>query len=117
MKGIAPIGTLEPDGRFGRRFLADATRFGAIVTTTPEELALREALETAAAIRERLGIVTIAAIINWVPDSLFDTAELAAASPLGEPRAPGGEPKCGARTAHSGAQTAGESGLQPSICP
>lgn len=50
---------------------------------TPEELALREALETEANMRERLSITTVAAIMNRVPDSLFDTADLAALSPLG----------------------------------
>jgi arsenite/tail-anchored protein-transporting ATPase len=83
VKGIAPVGTLNRLAGSIDSFLADATRFGAIVTTTPEDLAVREALETAATIRERLGIVTVAAIINCVPDLLFDTAELAAASPLG----------------------------------
>jgi hypothetical protein len=84
VKGIAPVGTLNRLAGAIDGFLADATRFGAIVTTTPEELAVREALETAATIRERLGIATVAAVINGVPDLIFDTSELAAASPLGE---------------------------------
>jgi hypothetical protein len=44
---------------------------------------VREAIETAATIRGRLGVVTVAAIVNCVPDLLFDTSELAALSPLG----------------------------------
>ena len=59
------------------------TRFGVVITTTPEDLAVREALETAATIRDRLGVATVAAIVNCVPDLLFNTAELAAISPLG----------------------------------
>ena len=82
VKGIAPAGTLNRLAHSVDRFLTDATRFGAIVTMTPEDLAVREALETAAAMRERLGIVTVAAIMNCVPDLLFDTSELAALSPL-----------------------------------
>ena len=82
VKGIAPAGTLNRLADSIDSFLADPTRFGAIVTTTPEELAIREALETATTLRERLGIVTVAAIMNCVPDLLFDTAELAAMSPL-----------------------------------
>jgi anion-transporting ArsA/GET3 family ATPase len=83
LKGIAPAGTLNRLADSVGRFLADATRFGAVITMTPEDLAVREALETAAAMRERLGIATVAAIINCVPDLLFDPAELAAMSSLG----------------------------------
>ena len=83
VKNIAPAGTLNRLADSIDSFLCDPTRFGAVITMTPEELAVREALETAVTIRERLGIVTVAAIINCVPDLLFDTAELAAMSPLG----------------------------------
>ena len=83
VKGIAPAGTLNRLADSIDSFLGDATRFGAVITTTPEDLAVREALETAATIRDRLGVVTVAAIMNCVPDLLFDTAELAALSPLG----------------------------------
>jgi Mrp family chromosome partitioning ATPase len=83
VKGLAPAGTLNRLADSIDRFIADATRFGAVITTTPEDLAVREALETAATISERLGIATVAAIVNCVPDLLFDTAELAAISPLG----------------------------------
>ncbi len=82
VKNISPAGTLNRLADSVAAFLADPTRFGAIITVTPEELALREALETEASMRERLSIVTIAAIVNRVPDLLFDTAELAALSPL-----------------------------------
>ena len=83
VKGIAPAGTLNRLADSIDSFLADPTRFGAVITTTPEDLAVREAIETAATIRERLGVVTVAAIVNCVPDLLFDTSELAALSPLG----------------------------------
>ena len=83
VKGIAPAGTLNRLADSIDSFLRDATRFGAIITTTPEELAVREALETAATFRQRLGIATVAAIMNCVPDPLFDTSELAAMSQLG----------------------------------
>lgn len=82
VKNISPAGTLNRLADSVAAFLADPTRFGAIITVTPEELAIREALETEASMRERLSIATIAAIMNRVPDSLFDTAELAALSPL-----------------------------------
>jgi len=34
-------------------------------------------------IRERFGVGTVAAIMNCVPDLIFDTSEIAAISPLG----------------------------------
>jgi arsenite/tail-anchored protein-transporting ATPase len=83
VKGIAPAGTLNRLAASIDGFLSDTTRFGAVITTTPEDLAVREALETMATIRDRLGIATVAAIMNCVPDLLFDTSELAAMSPLG----------------------------------
>src|SRR5271155_496054 len=83
VKGIAPTGTLNRLANSIDSFLTDRTRFGALVTTTPEDLAVREALETATTIRERLGVATVAAIMNCVPDLLFDTSELAALGPLG----------------------------------
>jgi arsenite/tail-anchored protein-transporting ATPase len=84
VKNISPTGTLNRLADSVAAFLADPTRFGAIITVTPEELALREALETETNLRERLSITTFAAIMNRVPDSLFNTAELAALSPLGD---------------------------------
>jgi len=84
VKGIAPAGTLNRLADSIEGFLKDATRFGAVITTTPEDLAVREALETAATLRDRLGVVTVATIMNCVPDLMFDTSELAAMSPLGD---------------------------------
>src|SRR5271163_3758352 len=83
VKGIAPTGTLNRLADSIDSFLCDPTRFGAVITMTPEDLAVREALETATTIRERLGIAAVAAIMNCVPDLLFDTSELAAIGPLG----------------------------------
>jgi arsenite-transporting ATPase len=82
VKGLASAGTLNRLADSIDIFLADPTRFGAVITTTPEHLAIGEALETAATLRDRLGIVTVAVIMNRVPDLLFDTAELAAISAL-----------------------------------
>jgi Anion-transporting ATPase len=82
VKGLAPAGTLNRLADSIDTFLADPTRFGVVITTTPEHLAIGEALETSATLRDRLGIVTVAVIMNCVPDLLFDTAELAAISAL-----------------------------------
>ncbi|MDO8433068.1 MAG: ArsA-related P-loop ATPase [Candidatus Binatus sp.] len=82
VKSIAPTGTLNRLADSVSVLLRDATRFGAIVTASPEELAIREALETAKAIQDA-GIAAIAALMNRVPDAMFTTAELAALSPAG----------------------------------
>jgi anion-transporting ArsA/GET3 family ATPase len=79
--GIAPVGTLNRLADEVARFLRDPQRFGALLTTSPEELALAETLETAAAL-SRLGIAAVAAVVNRAPDPLFDTPELAALSAL-----------------------------------
>jgi arsenite/tail-anchored protein-transporting ATPase len=79
--GIAPAGTLKRLADDVARFLHDPERFGVLLTASPEELALTEALETAAALRA-LGIATLAAVINRAPNPLFDTPELAALSAI-----------------------------------
>jgi Anion-transporting ATPase len=82
LKGIAPAGSLNRLARAVEVFLTDPTRFGAVITVTPEELAIREAVETAAAVRQRLGIATMAAIMNRAPGPLFETSDVAALSQL-----------------------------------
>ncbi|HUA33937.1 MAG TPA: ArsA-related P-loop ATPase [Candidatus Binataceae bacterium] len=83
LKGIAPAGALNRLADSVEKFLIDPTRFGVVITVTPEDLAIREAIETAAAIRERFGAAPIFAIMNRTPEQLFDTSELAALTPLG----------------------------------
>jgi hypothetical protein len=77
VKRLAPIGTLNRLARELEEFIQDPNRFGAIVTVWPEELALREALEAAASMRERTGIRWVEAVLNGVTDGLFDAAEMA----------------------------------------
>jgi len=83
VKGIAPAGTLNRLAGAVESFLTDPDRFGVIVTLAPEPLALREALETASALRDRLGIATVAAIMNRTPQPLFDDADLRALARVG----------------------------------
>src|SRR5277367_2426572 len=52
VKGIAPTGTLNRLTDSIDSFLCDPTRFGAVITMTPEDLAVREALETAGRIAD-----------------------------------------------------------------
>lgn len=82
VKGMAPIGTLNRLASEVESFLADPARFGIILTVTPEEMAIREAVETAAYLRQRLGIDSIRAVLNCAVPPLFDAAELAVLSAM-----------------------------------
>jgi anion-transporting ArsA/GET3 family ATPase len=81
IKGVAPAGTLNRLGEAIETFLHDADRFGVMLTITPDELAVREALETARTLHERLGVRMIGAVLNCVPAGLFETPDLSAAAP------------------------------------
>ncbi len=83
VKGIAPIGSLNRIAHSVESFLVDSARFGVILTVTPEELAIREALELAGALRTHLGIATVAAIMNRTPAPMFTRADLEAIAGLG----------------------------------
>jgi anion-transporting ArsA/GET3 family ATPase len=76
IRKLAPTGTLHRLSSAVEEFLIDRNRCGVMLTVTPEELALREALEAAAALRE-LGIECVGAIINMVPPALFTAVEIA----------------------------------------
>ncbi|MGH7782211.1 MAG: ArsA-related P-loop ATPase [Candidatus Binataceae bacterium] len=82
VKGIAPAGSLNRIAHSVESFLIDPARFGVVLAVTPEDLAIREALELAGALRAHLGIATIAAIMNRTPAPLFTNADLRAASGL-----------------------------------
>lgn len=84
------LGRLAPSGLLHRlaleleKFLTDPESFGVMIALSPEEAALREALETAAALDERLGIRRIGAVLNGVAGRLFNRAEAGLAGKLGE---------------------------------
>jgi arsenite-transporting ATPase len=82
VKGIAPTGTLNRLASGVHTFLIDSARFGVVITVSPEEMALREALETADALRNRLGIKWIVAVLNSTSKVLFDAADIAALTPF-----------------------------------
>lgn len=82
VKGIAPGGTLNRLASGVHSFLTDGTRFGVAITVSPEEMALREALETAEVLKNRRGIKWIVAVLNSTSKPLFDAADLAALTPL-----------------------------------
>jgi arsenite/tail-anchored protein-transporting ATPase len=82
IRNLAPIGTLNRLSSAIEEFLIDRNRFGVMLTVTPEDLALREAIETAATLREGLGIQCIGAILNTVAPPLFTAAEVAKLRPF-----------------------------------
>ena len=81
VKGIAPTGTLNRLAHSVQSFLTDAARFGVVITVTPEEMALREALETFATLKS-LGVQWVVAVLNSTSKVLFNAADLAALTPL-----------------------------------
>jgi anion-transporting ArsA/GET3 family ATPase len=83
IKQLAPFGTLNRLARGVEEFLTDASRCGVLITLMPEELALREALEAIATMREKLGLSCVAAALNCVPSALFTTAEMPKVRQLG----------------------------------
>src|SRR5262249_32665189 len=83
LKKLAPRGTLNRLAHSVETFLCDVERFGAILTGAPEELALREALETARALRDQLRIATVAAVVNRRVETIFQEAEVAALAAAG----------------------------------
>ncbi|HTQ24690.1 MAG TPA: ArsA-related P-loop ATPase [Candidatus Binataceae bacterium] len=86
LKQIAPLGTLNRLAANVESFIADAARFSVMLTLTPQEMALREALEASDVLRGRLGVNVAAAALNCVPSALFTLSDLEA---LG---APGADP-------------------------
>jgi Mrp family chromosome partitioning ATPase len=83
IKQLAPFGTLNRLASEVEEFLTDASRCGVLITLLPEELALREALEAIATMREKLGLSCVTAALNCVPGALFTKAEIARVQPLG----------------------------------
>ncbi|HTW90035.1 MAG TPA: ArsA-related P-loop ATPase [Candidatus Binataceae bacterium] len=77
VKRLAPFGTLNRLAAGVESFIADPHRFGVAVTATPDELAVREALDTARRLKE-LQVAQTVAILNCTVDALFEPGELAA---------------------------------------
>lgn len=80
VKGIAPLGTLNRIASEVESFLSDPARFGALLMVTPEEMALREAIETTSRLNDELNVGCVAAVLNATVPILFSAAELAALS-------------------------------------
>lgn len=76
IRNLAPTGRLNRLSSAVEEFLFDRNRFGVILTVLPEELALREALEAAVDMRDRLGIECVGAVLNCVTPALFTRSEI-----------------------------------------
>lgn len=86
LRDLAPSGTLNRLAGAVDEFLRNPSRFGVLLTARPERLAVREALETLATLRDKLGIGCIAAILNGVPDPLLSPSDCAKIHRLPEHR-------------------------------
>jgi len=73
---LAPIGTLHRLAAEVEQFIQAAARFGVLLTTRAEELALREAIDASAAL-SALGVGCIAAVLNECETALFAEEDLA----------------------------------------
>lgn len=78
VKRIAPLGTLNRLADEVESFLTDPARLSVILTLSAQELALREALQAADVLRNRLNVNVAAAVVNGVAPPLFTAAELRA---------------------------------------
>lgn len=78
VKRLAPHGTLHRLACDVENFLRDPARFGVILATTPQQLALRETIDAANRIRDDLGVSCVAAILNGVAEAIFTPGEIAA---------------------------------------
>jgi len=86
VRDLAPSGTLNRLARAVDDFLRNSGRFGVWVTARPERLAIHEASETLANLRDKLGIRHVAAVLNGVPDQLFSSTDYAKMLGLAEHR-------------------------------
>jgi anion-transporting ArsA/GET3 family ATPase len=75
VRTLAGAGTLNRLAAELESFITDPNRFGVALVVSPQELALREALEAASNLREQLKISRISAILNGVAAPLFTKAE------------------------------------------
>jgi anion-transporting ArsA/GET3 family ATPase len=77
VRGLAPLGTLNRIANGVEALLTDSRRFGVVVTATPDELSVLEALDIARRLDE-LRIARIAMLLNCAVDSMFEASELEA---------------------------------------
>ncbi len=79
IRSLAPAGTLNRLAAELEGFITDSNRLGVLIVVSPQELALKEALQAAATLRGQLNIGRVMAILNGVPAPLFSRAQAEAA--------------------------------------
>jgi anion-transporting ArsA/GET3 family ATPase len=75
VRNLAGSGTLNRLAVELENFVADPNRFGVALVVSPQELALKEALEAASTLHTELKISRVIAILNGVAPPLFTKAE------------------------------------------
>jgi anion-transporting ArsA/GET3 family ATPase len=75
IRALAPLGTLNRLASGVEALIADPHRFGVLLTATPEELAVREALDTVRRMKE-LRIARVVVLLNCAVDELFEPGEI-----------------------------------------
>ena len=75
VRNLAAAGTLNRMAADLESFISDPHRFGVAIVVSPQELALREAIEGAARLRGQLRVNRVFAILNGVAAPIFSKAE------------------------------------------
>lgn len=75
VRNLAGAGTLNRMAAELETFIADPNRFGVAIVVSPQELALREALEAAGRLRDQFRIDRVVAILNGVAAPVFTKVE------------------------------------------
>ena len=75
VRNLAAAGTLNRVAADLESFISDPHRFGVAIVVSPQELALREAIEAAARLRGQLHVDRVFAILNGVAAPIFTRVE------------------------------------------
>lgn len=76
LKKLAPLGTLNRLAVEVENFVKDAAMFSVVLTMTPHQLALREALEASDVLRGVLGVNVTGVVLNRAAHPLFVAEEM-----------------------------------------
>ncbi len=77
MLGMVPPGPLRNDAQWMQAMLLDPARTAALLVTLPEEMPVTEAIELDQQLRERVGIIPAAVLVNAMPQRRFTAAQSA----------------------------------------
>lgn len=97
MLGMVPPGPLRSDAQWMQEWLVDPARTTAVLVTLPEEMPVTEAIELDAQLRERVGLVPAAVLMNAMPEPRFTAEQAARLGPLVSAPSPVGPAASAAR--------------------